>query len=62
VEAPNLPRSLPEAVERFAGSALAREYFGDEFVDHYVGMRQWEVDAFQKAVTDWERQRYFEQV
>ncbi len=61
-DAPKLPRSLPEAVERFAASALAREYFGDEFVEHYARMRQWEVDAFRRAVTDWERRRYFEQV
>lgn len=61
-EAPALPRSLPEAVERFAASGLAREYFGDEFVDQYTRMRRWEVEAFQAAVTDWERRRYFEQV
>jgi glutamine synthetase len=62
VEAPALPRSLPEAVERFAASAVAREYFGDEFVDHYSAMRRWEVEQFRRAVTDWERRRYFEQV
>ena len=61
-EAPPLHRSLAEAVERFAASGLAREYFGDEFVDQYVRMRRWEVEASQKAVTDWERRRYFEQV
>ena len=61
-EAPALPGTLAEAVERFRSSALAREYFGDEFVEQYARMRQWEVDAFQRAVTDWERQRYFEQV
>ena len=61
-EAPGLPRSLDEAVERFAGSALAREYFGDQFVEHYARMRQWEVECFRRAVTDWERRRYFEQV
>ena len=61
-DAPKLPRSLAEAVERFAGSALAREAFGDEFVEQYARMRQWEVDVYQRAVTDWERQRYFDQV
>jgi glutamine synthetase len=61
-EAAGLPRSLPEAVERFAGSAIAREYFGDEFVDHFSAMRRWEVEQFRRAVTDWERRRYFEQV
>lgn len=61
-EAPPLPRSLAEAVDRFAGSAVAREYFGDAFVDHYAAMRRWEVEQFRRAVTDWERRRYFEQV
>ncbi|MGB2693969.1 MAG: glutamine synthetase family protein [Dehalococcoidia bacterium] len=61
-EAPKLPRSLPEAVERFEQSAVAREFFGDGFVEHYARMRRWEAEAFERAVTDWERRRYFEQV
>jgi len=61
-EAPALPRSLAEAIERFAASSIAREVFGDEFVDHYARMRRWEVECSQRAVTDWERRRYFEQV
>jgi glutamine synthetase len=62
VEAPPLPRSLSEAVERLEHSAIAREYFGDAFVDQYARMRRWEVELFDRAVTDWERARYFEQV
>ncbi len=61
-EAPGLPRSLPEAVERFAASEVAREYFGAEFVEHYAAMRRWEAEVHRRAVTDWERRRYFEQV
>jgi glutamine synthetase len=61
-EAPGLPRTLGEAIERFAGSAIAREAFGDAFVEHYATMRRREVELFSRAVTDWERQRYFEQV
>jgi glutamine synthetase len=61
-EAPALPRTLDEAVERFAASALAREYFGDAFVDQYAAMRRWEVEQHRRAVSDWERARYFEQV
>ncbi|MDZ4279105.1 MAG: hypothetical protein U1B78_08190, partial [Dehalococcoidia bacterium] len=37
-------------------------YFGEEFVEQYAAMRWWEVNAFRRAVTDWERRRYFEQV
>jgi glutamine synthetase len=57
-----LPGSLPEALERFRASELARRYFGDEFVDQYVAFREWEVEKVRRAVTDWERRRYFEMV
>ncbi|HEX2659808.1 MAG TPA: glutamine synthetase, partial [Polyangia bacterium] len=58
--AARLPRNLAEATERFDQSALARELFGDAFVDHFVTSRRWEWRQFSKAVTDWERRRYFE--
>jgi glutamine synthetase len=61
-DAPPIPLSLPEALERFRASALAREWFGDEFVDQYAAFRQWEVEKHRLAVTDWERRRYFEMV
>jgi len=57
-----LPLSLPEALERFRGSKLAREWFGDEFVEQYAAFREWEVEKHRRAVTDWERRRYFEMV
>jgi glutamine synthetase len=41
-------------------SPLAKELFGDEFVDHFVGTREWECRQYAKAVTDWELKRYFE--
>jgi len=59
-EAPPLPRDLSEAAALFRSSKLAREYFGDEFVDHYAATREWEVRQFRNAVTDWELERYFE--
>lgn len=62
VDAAPLPRSLPEALALFKGSKLARRYFGDEFVDQYVAFREWEVERYNRAVTDWERRRYFEMV
>jgi glutamine synthetase len=58
--APALPRTLAEATERFAASAVARDLFGDAFVDHFAATRRWEWRQFGKAVTDWERRRYFE--
>jgi glutamine synthetase len=44
----------------FRSSKEARELFGDEFVDHYAGSRDWEVREYEKHVTDWQLQRYFE--
>jgi glutamine synthetase len=58
--APRLPRTLDAAVERFDESELARSWFGDAFVDDYVTMRRWELQQYQAAVTEWERDRYFD--
>ncbi len=55
-----LPKSLAEATARLKESAVAREYFGGEFVEHFVATREWEVRKFGEAVTDWERERYLE--
>ncbi|HUI40788.1 MAG TPA: glutamine synthetase family protein [Terriglobia bacterium] len=55
-----LPRTLEEATKRLEQSAVAREILGEEFVDHYVRTRQWEVRQHERAVTGWELERYFE--
>ncbi len=57
-----LPRTLDQAIELLDASAIARDFLGDGFVDHYVAMRRWEVEKHRRAVTGWERTRYFEQV
>lgn len=57
---PRLPRTLAEATAKLAESKIARELFGEVFVDHYVRTRQWEWAQFADAVTDWELKRYFE--
>jgi glutamine synthetase len=41
---------------------LAREAFGDGVVDFSVHHARLEHQAFSNAVTDWEKQRYFEQI
>ncbi|MFB3045492.1 MAG: hypothetical protein ACE10A_04170, partial [Acidiferrobacterales bacterium] len=41
-------------------SKMAREWFGDAFVDHYAATREWEEREFRKHITDWEMERYFE--
>jgi glutamine synthetase len=57
---PRVPRSLREAISTWEDSDIAREAFGDDVVSHYQRMAEIEQDAFDMAVTDWERQRYFE--
>ncbi|TAQ89638.1 hypothetical protein B7494_g2023 [Chlorociboria aeruginascens] len=50
-----LAKSLKEATERFSRKeSIAREVFGDEFVDHFAGTREHEIRAWDEAVTDWE--------
>lgn len=61
-DAPPLPGSLLEALDRFRESDLPRRYFGDQFVDQYAPFRRWEVEQHRLAVTDWERRRYFEMI
>jgi glutamine synthetase len=55
-----LPRNLLDATRAFRGSPVARELFGETFVEHFAGTRDWEWRQFQDAVTDWELRRYFE--
>jgi glutamine synthetase len=55
-----LPRTLERATTVFKQSKLAREFFGDAFVDHFAATREWEWRQYQDAVTDWEFKRYFE--
>ncbi|MGH2858978.1 MAG: glutamine synthetase, partial [Solirubrobacteraceae bacterium] len=62
VDKPHVPRTLREARDLFAASEQARSAFGDEVVDHYLNMAQVELDAFDAAVTDWERYRGFERL
>ncbi len=59
---PQVPQSLREAAELFAASPFAREAFGADVVEHYAQFFRSEVAAYERAVTDWERQRYFERI
>ena len=55
-----LPRNLWEATQAMKGSGLAKELFGEVFVDHFARTREWEWRQFAQVVTDWELKRYFE--
>lgn len=55
-----LPRTLSQAAEKFKNSTIARDLFGDIFVDHYAYTRLWEDQQQLGAITDWQLKRYFE--
>ncbi|HXM43993.1 MAG TPA: glutamine synthetase family protein [Bryobacteraceae bacterium] len=61
-DASALPRTLADATRLFRESRVAREWLGEQFVEHYASTREWEVRQYEKAVTDWELARYFESV
>ncbi|GIJ90043.1 hypothetical protein Asppvi_008992 [Aspergillus pseudoviridinutans] len=58
-----LAKTLKEATVAFMRKdSVAREVFGDKFVDHFGGTREHEVHLWEEAVTDWEVRRYIETV
>jgi glutamine synthetase len=59
---PRVPYTLAQAVENFERSQFAKRAFGAEVHEHYAHFYRTEVTAFDKAVTDWERKRYFERI
>ena len=60
--AQRLPVTLAQAAELFEASAVAREAFGDDVVEHYLNNARIEIAAFNSTVTDWERVRGFERL
>ncbi|MCE9667535.1 glutamine synthetase family protein [Myxococcus stipitatus] len=59
-DAAPLPRNLKEAVALLKDSERARALLGEGFVDHFVRTREWEVRQYERAVTNWELERYLE--
>ena len=45
-----------------ASPTIARAAFGDDMVEHYLNQARIEVEAYDAAVTDWERVRGFERL
>jgi glutamine synthetase len=59
---PRLPATLGEALLRWESSGTAAKIFGDAVVGHYAQAARTELEAFETAVTDWERVRGFERL
>ena len=58
----SLPATLREAANLFGASEFARNALGEPVHEHYHHFFSTEADAFDSAVTDWERIRYFERI
>jgi glutamine synthetase len=59
---PAVPATLREATAVFESSQFVREALGTDVAAHYAHFFEIEQAAFDAAVTDWERKRYFEQI
>lgn len=55
-----LSPTLWDAAQKLKVSIVAREYFGDAFVEHFAASREWEEREFRKHISSWELERYFE--
>jgi glutamine synthetase len=55
-----LPSNLLEATTHMQHSSVAKDLFGEAFLEHFTNTRMWECRQFAKHVSDWELKRYFE--
>jgi len=55
-----IPQNLRDAMATLSGSAMLREAFGDDVITHYTRAAEWELEEFDRVVTDWEIARGFE--
>jgi glutamine synthetase len=59
-DAERFPHSLREAIAALEGGTTARAAFGDDVVDHYLNYARTEQELFDRVVTCYERERFFE--
>ncbi|MDQ1085808.1 glutamine synthetase [Siphonobacter sp. SORGH_AS 1065] len=55
-----IPANLRQATEVMKHSSLAKELFGEGFVEHFTQTRDWEWRQYARQVSEWELKRYFE--
>ncbi|MDQ2093183.1 glutamine synthetase family protein [Rhodalgimonas zhirmunskyi] len=58
--AAEIPVSLAAAEQTLSHSAMLRAAMGDGVIAHYARCARWELEEFDRAVTDWEIARGFE--
>jgi glutamine synthetase len=59
-DADRFPHTLREAIAALESGTMARAAFGDEVIDHYLNYARTEQELFDRVVTSYERQRFFE--
>lgn len=59
-EVARIPGTMGCALRHLEASEALRAGFSDSVIAHYLHSGRWELNAFQTAVTDWERLRLFE--
>ncbi len=59
---PHVPPTLRDATDTFEESRFMRDAFGADVHEHYLHFFRTEQAAYDQAVTDWERWRYFERI
>ncbi len=59
-DADRFPHSLREAIAALEAGTMGRAAFGDEVIDHYLNYARTEQELFDRVVTSYERQRFFE--
>jgi glutamine synthetase len=59
-DAERFPHSLREAIAALESGNVGRAAFGNEVIDHYLNYARTEQELFDRAVTCYERERFFE--
>lgn len=62
LETARIPHTLQMARDLWANSQWVAATFGEDVQKHYTHMADTELDAYSRAVTDWERIRSFERM
>jgi glutamine synthetase len=61
-DGPRVPATLRQAADLLRESKVAVDAFAAPVVEHYLNAARVEIEAFDRAVTDWERIRGFERL
>lgn len=59
-EGGRIPSTLRDAKDALTASKMLRDAMGDDVIDHYTRCAEWEIEEFDRVVTDYEVARGFE--